>query len=121
MVKERFKPISGRGNGSDHRHYGSFVGDYVIIDLPNGGFSAGKLIGIDGGVAYLQPFLTSSYLTGVRTKVLSEDTRTIELAATLGIEPTTRRNLEAFCKVYNADEERSRRKRDEEAPKTPNN
>jgi len=106
MTKERFKKEEIK---KDEFPFSKYIGDYVIISSVNGGSELGKLIGITNGYALLSPYVGSDYESGEGlVKKIFDDTITVNLAPNFSLHPTTRKNLEAYCKFQKEENEKER-------------
>lgn len=99
--------------------YGEYVGEYVIISTSNGNSEAGKLMGFIDGYALLNPFMGSDYTSGKGlVKKFVKDTTFVNMQPHFSVVPTTKKNLEAYCKFQNEEYQREREVKEAERVKT---
>ncbi|MDP2628605.1 MAG: hypothetical protein Q8P15_01760 [Nanoarchaeota archaeon] len=79
-----------------------YIGQYVILFPQHSATFSGRLIEIRNGYAILQPHQAAEYdeEKGPIRKMINKRTK-ILTAAVIGIEPTTRKSLENYCKYEN--------------------
>jgi len=87
--------------------YDQYIGKWIIINSMNGVNSAGKLVGIDEGYMVLNPHqgLKWDPEKGMSRGLVKENSL-VESSKIASIDPTTRRDLEAFCTFKNNEEEK---------------
>ena len=104
----------GNGFGLDNTEetWKEYIGQYVIIypAMSHSTFS-GKMVGIEEGYAVLNPFQGGSYdkEKGLIRKMIHRNSR-VSLVGVVGIEPSTLRDIEAYCKFSNRQSELEREK-----------
>ena len=89
------------------REWEEYLGKYVTISYPTGtNGESGKLVEFKHGYGILSPFVELKYINEKkRIRVLSNGKTRVPIEGAI-ISPTTKKNLENFCKFQNLKEER---------------
>jgi len=91
--------------------FDEYIGKYVIIHPATNTTYLGKITKIEGDYAVLNPHQTVIYEEGKNgIKKLIGESSLVRISGAISIEPTTRENLENYCKYINKEAEKERHK-----------
>lgn len=79
------------------RHYGK---RWIVLYAKTRTYS-GKYIGMDEGFAILKPFKGGNYRKGAFRDSIENETSLVRIIDIEAFEPTTRENVEGYCRMIN--------------------